>query len=204
MELPPRRAMWPVGARFGRSARGLLVSMRGILAVIGTAAIVLSGCGGEDRRTSEEAPSSAETSSASTAPSESDGPATDAETPTEQARRGVVVKTADSAYGPMLFDRSGQAIYLFDKETTSKPECYGACAEAWPPVLAQGIPQASGSVQSPLLGTTLRKDDSRQVTYDGHPLYFYADEGKKEVTCHNVSEFGGLWLVVTPDGKAAA
>ena len=51
-------------------------------------------------------------------------------------------------------------------------------------------------------GTTV--DGSTQVTYAGHPLYYYAHEGKNQVTCHNVSEFGGLWLVVTPTGQAAA
>ena len=41
----------------------------------------------------------------------------------------------------MLFDGTGQAIYLFDVETTSKPTCYDACAEAWPPVLTERGPR---------------------------------------------------------------
>lgn len=104
----------------------------------------------------------------------------------------------------MLFDDSGQAIYLFAKERTGSPECYGPCAEAWPPVLSKGEPRGDDGVRSRLLGTTRRKDGSRQVTYAGHPLYFYAHEGKNQVLCHNVSEFGGLWLVVTPSGAPAA
>jgi hypothetical protein len=39
-----------------------------------------------------------------------------------------------------------------------------------------------------------------QVTYAGHPLYLYANEGPGEVLCHNVFLNGGLWLVVTPEG----
>jgi predicted lipoprotein with Yx(FWY)xxD motif len=104
----------------------------------------------------------------------------------------------------MLFDASGQAIYLFDKERTGAPACYGACAKAWPPVLTEGRPRGVGDVRARLLGTTKRRDGSLQVTYGGHPLYFYAHEGKNEVLCHNVAEFGGLWLVVTPAGEAAA
>jgi hypothetical protein len=42
------------------------------------------------------------------------------------------------------------------------------------------------------------------VTYAGHPLYYYAHEGKTQVLCHDVREFGGLWLAVTPSGEAAA
>ena len=55
-----------------------------------------------------------------------------------------------------------------------------------------------------LLGTTRRVDGSNQVTYAGHPLYFYAHEGKYQVLCHNIDEYGGTWLVVRPDGTAAA
>ena len=103
----------------------------------------------------------------------------------------------------MLYDASGQAIYLFDAERSTRPECYDECADAWPPVLTKGKPQAEGAVQSDLLGVTRRSDGATQVTYAGHPLYFYADEGKYEVLCHDVEGFGGTWLVVQPDGDAA-
>ena len=172
------------------------------MVVVVTSAIILAGCGGDSGSATEEpASSSATTSEPAAEPSTSTTAPAD---PPSNAPRGRVVKTAGSAYGPMLFDRSGQAIYLFDKEATAEPECYGACADAWPPVLTKGDPRASGAVRSALLGTTARKDGSRQVTYDGHPLYFYAHEDKHEVLCHNVSEFGGLWLVLTPAGPPAA
>ena len=103
----------------------------------------------------------------------------------------------------MLYDASGQAIYLFDAERSSQPECYGECAEDWPPVLTTGEPEAKGRVQSKLLGTTRRSDGATQVTYTGHPLYFYAHEGKYQVLCHNIEGYGGTWLVVQPDGDPA-
>jgi predicted lipoprotein with Yx(FWY)xxD motif len=103
----------------------------------------------------------------------------------------------------MLFDERGQAIYLFDKETSDTPECYGDCASAWPPVLTEGPAEAEGDVDAGLLGTTERDDGSVQVTYNGHPLYFYADEDPGEVVCHDVDDFDGTWLVVTPGGDAA-
>ena len=103
----------------------------------------------------------------------------------------------------MLYDGAGQAIYIFDKEHSSKPECYGACAEAWPPVLSTGAPVAAAGARSAALGTTKRIDGSTQVTYAGHPLYYYAHEGRNEVRCHNVREFGGLWLAVTATGAPA-
>ena len=126
------------------------------------------------------------------------------ESPPAGTATGVTITTAGSDFGEVLFDVTGQAIYLFDKETTGVPDCYGDCAVAWPPVLTSGSPVAVAGTMTDLLGTTPRTDGSTQVTYAGHPLYYYAHEGKNQVTCHNVNEFGGLWLVVTPTGQAAA
>ena len=196
--------MRTLGARAELLERGLLLTMRGIFALVMATATVVAGCGGASHPGSEDAGSATVSRPELTAPSASIATPPRSAAASEEVRRGRMVKTAGSAYGPMLFDRSGQAIYLFDRETTSTPECYGACAEAWPPVLTQALPQASGVVRSQLLGTTRRKDGLRQVTYNGHPLYFYAHEDENEVLCHHVSEFGGLWLVVTPDGEPAA
>lgn len=113
---------------------------------------------------------------------------------------GVTIKSAASQFGKVLFSKGDRAIYYFDKESTSKPECYGACARAWPPVLTKGRPQAAGRVRQGLLGARKRSNGKRQVTYDGHPLYFYVDDPRGEVLCHNIEEFGGLWLAVKPSG----
>jgi predicted lipoprotein with Yx(FWY)xxD motif len=117
-------------------------------------------------------------------------------------RTGVTITTADSQFGSILFDGDDRAIYYFDKEASEESECYGDCAEAWPPVLTEGEPEAGGAADVQLLGTTERDDDSTQVTYDGNPLYYYVDDPAGEALCHNVDEFGGLWLVVEPGGAA--
>lgn len=92
---------------------------------------------------------------------------------------------------------------MFDVEGDSRPRCYGACAVAWPPVLTDGAPIAGERVEETLLGTTRRSDGTTQVTYAGHPLYFYAHEGKNEVECHDVFLNGGTWYAVQPDGDRA-
>ena len=57
-------------------------------------------------------------------------------------------------------------------------------------------------VEQSLLGTTRRRDGRLQVTYNGWPLYYYVDDIRPgQVTCQNVDEFGGLWLVVRPRGQ---
>jgi predicted lipoprotein with Yx(FWY)xxD motif len=103
----------------------------------------------------------------------------------------------------MLYGADGQAIYLFDLEDTSRPRCYDECAAAWPPVLTRGEPVAGQGSDPSLLGTTARADGSTQVTYGGHPLYFYAHEDPWQVLCHDFADFGGTWFVVQPDGEAA-
>ena len=69
-------------------------------------------------------------------------------------------------------------------------------------MLTDGGPRAGAGLDPKLLGTTERDDGSTQVTYNGHPLYYYVDDPPGEVLCQNVDEFGGLWLVVKPSGDA--
>lgn len=121
----------------------------------------------------------------------------------EDAATGTTIATGDSAFGPMLFNDKKQAIYIWELEDSTKAECYGDCAEAWPPVLTDGAPIASDGVNGKLLGTTERTDGTTQVTYNGHPLYYYAHEEAGEVECHNVSTHGGLWWVIQPSGVRA-
>jgi predicted lipoprotein with Yx(FWY)xxD motif len=115
-------------------------------------------------------------------------------------RRGTRIKAIDSQFGTIVGDGRGQAVYVFDREESKESECYGDCARAWPPVLTKGRPVAGKGVRKRRLGTTQRRNGRRQVTYDGRPLYYYVDDAPGRVLCHNVLEFGGLWLVVRPNG----
>jgi predicted lipoprotein with Yx(FWY)xxD motif len=162
---------------------------------IGIAAAVLAGagCGEDDSGSGGSSPASG-----------SDGGSANANAQLaanpKPANPGVTIKTLRSQYGKVLFSKSNRAIYYFDKESGRTPKCYGSCAQAWPPVLTSGKPQAGGAVNSGLLGTTKRANGKKQVTYDGHPLYFYVSDPEGEVECHNIEEFGGLWLAVKPNG----
>jgi predicted lipoprotein with Yx(FWY)xxD motif len=107
-----------------------------------------------------------------------------------------------SAYGPILFDGRGHALYAFTRDARGgRSTCYGACAKAWPPYVVRG-PLSSGSgARRSRLGTVFRRNGTRQVTYAGRPLYYYGGDGRLQVKCQNVDEFGGLWLVVRGSGK---
>ncbi|HEU4735754.1 MAG TPA: hypothetical protein VFS48_01850 [Solirubrobacterales bacterium] len=116
------------------------------------------------------------------------------------AAKGRLIKTVGSEYGQVVADGKGEAFYVFGKESSAKSKCYGACAAAWPPVLTKGKPRAGKGIKASLLGTTKRTNGKLQVTYDGQPLYYYVDDTPGNILCQNVSEFGGLWLVVSPGG----
>ena len=106
-----------------------------------------------------------------------------------------------SNYGRILFDGSNRALYAFTRDPRGKTTCYGACAVAWPPYIVSGKLTAGAGASRSLLGTVRRRDGRRQLTYAGRPLYYYVHDGVGQVLCQNVSEFGGLWLVVRGSGK---
>jgi predicted lipoprotein with Yx(FWY)xxD motif len=171
----------------------------GITLAVG--ALAAAGCGGDD----SEGDGSSVTAGSNSAAKEPSGGSPGAKTTlagqTQRAAPGTTVKADASQFGRVLFGGRDRAIYYFDKETTSRPECYGGCARAWPPVLTKGRPQAGGPVKQGLLGTKRRNNGKKQVTYAGHPLYYYVNDPRGVVGCHNVEEFGGLWLAVKPSGK---
>jgi predicted lipoprotein with Yx(FWY)xxD motif len=102
----------------------------------------------------------------------------------------------------MQFDARKQAIYIFQRDRGGRSTCYGECAQAWPPCLTKGKPQARQGVKASLLGTVRRRDGKLQVTYAGKPLYFYAHESVGEVRCDNVNLNGGFWWVIGPGRQA--
>jgi predicted lipoprotein with Yx(FWY)xxD motif len=160
-----------------------------IFAITAIALLGIAGCGDGEDDPAGEASVATETQVASDTPPEP-----------PPSSGGTAIKGSGSQYGTVLFDGDNRAVYYFDKESSSKSECYGACAEAWPPVLTEGTPRGGTGAKADKLGTTERDDGTTQVTYDGHPLYYY-DEPPGQVTCHNVEEFGGLWLAVQPNGE---
>lgn len=118
----------------------------------------------------------------------------------EDSRTTVTVRS--SAYGRILFDGRGFALYAFTRDPRGRSVCSGACAAAWPPFLVKRRPGAAAAVNSSQIGTTKRADGRLQVTYAGRPLYYYIGDRKPgQVLCQNVREFGGLWLVIRPNGR---
>jgi predicted lipoprotein with Yx(FWY)xxD motif len=115
----------------------------------------------------------------------------------------ATVKTRhDSKLGTYLVDSKGRTLYLFEKDKTTKSTCYGACAKGWPPLLSSGKPKAAGAARATLLSTTKRRNGSREVTYNGHPLYYFvADKKAGDTKGQGLNAFGAKWYVLAPSGK---
>ena len=119
------------------------------------------------------------------------------------AGSSTVITTKTSSGGSYLTNSAGRAIYLFMADSTGKSTCDGACAAAWPPVIATGQPTASGGVQASNLSTTTRSDGTKQVTYDGHPLYYFqGDTGPGTDKGQGLTNFGAAWWLVAPSGSS--
>ena len=114
----------------------------------------------------------------------------------------ATVKTRHGKLGTFLVDAKGKTLYLFEKDKTKKSTCSGACATAWPPLLTTGAAKAAGSAKASLLGTTKRSDGTTQVTYKGHPLYFFIQDKKAgDTKGEGVNGFGAEWYVLSAAGK---
>lgn len=121
---------------------------------------------------------------------------------TPMAHHGAKVSTTSTSLGTFLVGPNGHTLYLFEKDKSTKSRCNGTCAGIWPPLLTKGAPVAAGKAKSSLLGTTKRKDGTKQVTYNGHPVYYYAaDKSAGSTTGEGVEAFGAEWYVLNPKGN---
>lgn len=168
------------------------------LLAAGALALAVAGCGG----------GSDSTGSSMTAPeSASSGAAKEGGKPVKaapNAEQGTTFVSLGNVagLGMVLVDSKGMTLYDFRADKGTESACYGACAEAWPPLLTKGEPQPSNGADASLLGTTERKDGTMQVTYAGHPLYgFFEDKAPGEANGNDVDAFGGEWYALDSAGE---
>jgi predicted lipoprotein with Yx(FWY)xxD motif len=116
---------------------------------------------------------------------------------------GATVTTAAGSSATFLTDSAGKALYLWEADPMNKSTCSGACASAWPPLTTTGTPTGGGSVKAADLGAITIAGGKKQVTYDGHPLYYFSgDSGPKQTSGQGSNGFGAKWYLVAPAGTA--
>jgi predicted lipoprotein with Yx(FWY)xxD motif len=150
-------------------------------------ALIAAGCGG----------------SASGAPNSSGPYGSAATNDPPDASAGVAnVAVANSPLGRILVDAGGRTLYLFQQDTSTVSTCNGSCATSWPPLTTTGNPEAADGVSAAKLGTTKRADGTTEVTYNGHPLYYYAGDAKAgDTTGQGLDLYGAEWNVLSPAGE---
>jgi predicted lipoprotein with Yx(FWY)xxD motif len=153
--------------------------------------LVTSACG-------SAAPTALPVVSTAVPPATSVIPTDTAVPPAMSSSSAVLVAGQNAALGSFLVDSKGMTLYLYTKDTPGTSNCYGSCASYWPPLLTNGAPVAGQGVTASMLGTTTRTDGSVQVTYNGWPLYYFANDKVAGDTTGEGSQ--SVWYVITPDG----
>lgn len=119
----------------------------------------------------------------------------------QSAATGAVVKTRKTSLGTILVNAQGRTLYMFMKDKRDKSACSGQCATYWPPLITSGKPHAGAGAKATLLATFKRSDGRMQVTYNGHPLYRFAQDTKAgQTNGEGSSAFGAKWYAVSPAG----
>jgi predicted lipoprotein with Yx(FWY)xxD motif len=169
--------------------RAIYRPMSAAVAVVGVG-LLLAACG-----------SSSSSSTTAAAPA---NPAPASATPASNtSNASLTIGTTSGAAGTYLTGAGGRAIYLWVADTGGKSVCSGACAKVWPPVIANGKPSVTGGASASDLGTTARSDGTMQVTYKGHPLYYYiTDKSAKMTSGQGSDSFGAKWWLVGPSGAS--
>jgi predicted lipoprotein with Yx(FWY)xxD motif len=122
-----------------------------VLAAFATAALVLAACGGGSGGGSSSMGSSSSRGTATT----------------------VATKRVDGK--TVLVDADGKALYTSDQEAGGMVRCTGACLQFWDPLTVQGG-QPTGTVTGGALGVLTRPDGKTQVTFNGAPVYRFAED----------------------------
>jgi predicted lipoprotein with Yx(FWY)xxD motif len=149
-----------------------------LAAAVAATAFLLTGCGGPEPATEEAA--------------------------FTLSGDSTTVGTGDTVLGRILVGADGRTLYTRDGTSQA---CTGACAQQWPPYVAEGVPFAADGELNALLvqelGTYTTSDGVEQVTYRGLPLHYYrGDDTAGQVGGQGLEQFGGTWHAVSPTGDA--
>lgn len=167
------------------------------ICALASAGLLVAGCGSSSNGNGGSSASNAAATSAASSTTAS------TQASAAPAAAGTAVGTIHTEHGTVLMAGPKHlTVYLFEADHGTTSNCSGACAQAWPPVTTTGEPSAEGAAKSADLGTTTRSDGTKQVTYHGHPLYYYvSDQSSGETTGQGVKSFGAAWYVMSPKGE---
>ncbi len=108
------------------------------------------------------------------------------------------VALAQTSLGTILVGPAGMTLYMFLPDTSTTSACTGACASLWPP-LTGALPSLGTGLSASDFGSLTRSDGAAQVTFHGHPLYYYSGDNVAGNT--NGQGLKGNWYVLGADGN---
>lgn len=124
--------------------------------------------------------------------------------------------TIDSAdippFGAILVNDDGESLYIFERDEHRRVTCTAGCQSMWPPLKPVSVarPIVGGQVKPSLLGSDKNPAGGRVITYDGWPLYTYAQrsfmgyvaEPPRTTAGQGLDSYGGHWYLISPSGTA--
>jgi predicted lipoprotein with Yx(FWY)xxD motif len=123
--------------------------------------------------------------------------------PLHTAAAGSAVSIRTTSLGKTLVDANGRTLYLFAGDRPNLSRLSGAGLSVWPRFVATGPVKASSGALAPKISTITSPSGVRQVTYNGHPLYYYVGDSTPGSTRgQGLNQFGALWYVLGPAGNA--
>lgn len=170
---------------------------RAATALAAMAILALAGCQAD----AEDTPPADAPSDEASEPTD-DGAMDESEEPADDgAMAGATVALGSTDLGEVLVGPDGMTLYMYDPDAQGDSTCYDQCATAWPPLTLDDAaePTAGDGVDEALIGTTERTDGTTQVTYDGWPLYYWAqDAAPGDATGQAVND---VWWVLDASGE---
>jgi predicted lipoprotein with Yx(FWY)xxD motif len=122
--------------------------------------------------------------------------------PKTASGQAATVGVSSTGIGQILVNSQGHTLYLFKADQATKSACTGACAGAWPPLIVKGTPALGKGINASLVHTITRPEGTTQLTYNGHPLYLFAQDQKTgETNGQGVSAFGASWFALSSTGS---
>jgi predicted lipoprotein with Yx(FWY)xxD motif len=123
--------------------------------------------------------------------------------PSQTAASGSAVAIRSTSLGKTLVDANGRTLYLFEGDKANVSRLSRAGLAVWPRFTSTSRVKAENGAQAAKIGTITGPHGVRQVTYNGHPLYYYVGDSKPGSTRgQRLDEFGALWYVLGPNGNA--
>ncbi len=161
------------------------------LLLIAVLAITLVGCGGDDKPKGKTAYTGAPGASVEVTITDADG--------------AVPLSTKKSKVGEVIAGQEERTLYTFRTDSGKTLDCRGECAWKWLPVIVGRGVSISGAIEREKVGAVEYAKDSNQLTYGGHPLYYFSDDqGEDSVLGNDKESFGATWSAVTPTGELAS